>query len=135
MSDFLIYLFWPNPGNARYDTPTVMLLIGICVAMIVAAIILSMWRKKLQNPQMRKISRSWPASSVWFGFIGLLLAVSRVEQIQFLAMRALWGVWLTALVLYVVVQIRGYRSRYYEVLPTKTTHDPRSKYLPRRKNR
>lgn len=135
MKNLFVYLFWPNPGNAHYDNPKVMLVIAVCVLLVVAAVVISFWRKRLQNQQLRKLSRSWSSASAWFGLTGILLTVSRVENIQFLAMRALWGFWLAVLVLYVYAQVRGYRAKYYEVVPVTSPKDPRSKYLPKRKNR
>ncbi len=135
MNSFLVYLFWPNPGNAGYDSPKVIALMVICILLVVAAFGISMWRRKLQNQLRRKLSRSWATASAWFGFTGLVLIIARVEQIQFLAMRFLWALWLLAAVLYIVFQVRSYRLKYYEVVPATAPSDPRSKYLPKRKRK
>lgn len=135
MNDFLVYLFWPNPGNAHYGSPKVMALLGICALMILGSFALSWWRKNKASPAIRKVSKSWPTAALWFGLVGLFLAVSRVEQIQFVSMRFLWVLWLGALILYFFWQMRVYRNRYYEVLPNEPVVDPRSKYLPKRKRR
>ncbi len=135
MSSFLVYIFWPNPGNASYDSPKVIALMILCILLVAAAFGLSMWRRKLHNQLQRKLSRSWASASAWFGFIGLVLIIARVEQIQFLAMRFMWALWLLAAVLYVVFQVRNYRMKYYEVVPASSPSDPRSKYLPKRKRK
>ena len=133
MSAVLTYLFWPNPGNASYDSPKALALLVFCIALIVGSFAIAAWRKKTANQVMRKLSKSWAGASFWFGLIGLVLVVSRVENIQFVAMRFLWLLWLVAAALYLFVQWRVYRARYYEVLPTHTIADPRAKYLPRQK--
>lgn len=133
MKDFFVYLFWPNPGNADYDSPKALALLIVCALMIVISIGLSFWRKKQGNPIMKKLSRSWASASFWFGLVGLILVVSRVEQIQFIAARVLWIVWAAALAFYLFVQIRSFRARYYTVLPHEPILDPRSKYLPKKK--
>jgi hypothetical protein len=135
MSDILTYLFWPNPGNAGYDSPKATALIIACALMIALSFALRLWRNRKASAPMRKVSRSWASATFWFGIVGLVLIVARVEQIQFVAMRILWVLWGVLLALYVVLQLRLYKNRYYEVLPTITADDPRSKYLPKRKKR
>jgi hypothetical protein len=127
------YIFWPNPGNATYGSPKSLALLLFCALLIVAAFGISVWRRKLANPVTKKLTRTWAATSFWFGFTGLLLIVARVEQIQFLAMRFLWIVWIALAILYIVFQMRSFRMRHYEVLPKIVSVDPRSKYLPKRK--
>ena len=135
MKAWLIYLFWPNPGNAGYDNPKVIALMVVCLLLIIGSFVLSRWRKQLANQSLKRVSRSWPTACVWFGLTGLLFTISRVEQIQFLAMRALWAVWLVIGILYVVLQIRAVRLRTYEILPSVKSDDARTKYLPKRKRR
>lgn len=72
---------------------------------------------------------------LWFGLISLVLIVSRVESIQFFAMRILWVFWGAALIFYGVFQARRFRQRHYEVLPSIVESDPRAQYLPRKKKR
>lgn len=134
MSDFLVYLFWPNPGNAHYSSPKALTLLIVCGLLVVASFVVSRWRKR-QNDQLRRLSRSWPSAMMWFGLTGLVLIVSRVEQIQYVAMRIMWVFWIAAAVLYVFFQVKAFRMRYYEVLPAQSVTDPRSKYLPKRKRR
>jgi len=135
MNAWLTYLFWPNPGNAGYDTPKVIALIVLSMLLIVGSFAIARWRNSLTNQSLKKVSRSWSTASVWFGLTGLVLTVSRVEQIQFLSMRALWGVWLVIAILYFTLQVRTVRMRTYEVLPSVKSSDPRAKYLPKRKRR
>lgn len=133
MNQFLVYLFWPNPGNAGYDSPKVIVLMAICALMILGSFALSFWRNRKASPAMRKISKSWSSILFWFGLVGLILAVARVEQIQYVSMRFIWALWLAALIFAGYLQLRIYRNRYYEVIPATKTVDPRSKYLPKRK--
>lgn len=135
MNSLLTYIFWPNPGNAGYDSPKVIALMVICVLLMVAAFAISYWRRNVANQSMRRISKSWSSASFWFGLTGIFLIVARVEHIQYLAMRFMWALWILALAAYLYFQIRNYRLRYYEVLPSEPTIDPRSKYLPRKKRR
>lgn len=135
MNDILTYLFWPNPGNADYGSPKAIMLLAVCGLLILGSFALSRWRRKKATPALRTVSRSWPRAMGWFGFIGLFLIVSRAEQIQFLSMRFLWVLWLAAMLIYLLWQVRTYRNRYYEVLPNEPVVDPRSAYLPRRKRR
>ena len=65
----------------------------------------------------------------------LLFVVARTEEIQFLAMRFLWVLWLAAALLYLFLQVKFFRARYYEELPVDRTDDPRAAYLPKRKRR
>jgi hypothetical protein len=89
------------------------------------------WRGRLQNAVTKKLSRTWAAISLWFGITGVVMVVARVESIQFLAMRFLWGVWGVLLLLLVALQWRVFRMRHYQVMPRATAKDdPRAKYLP-----
>lgn len=135
MYQLLRYLFWPNPGFAAYTDADMLVLIGVSVALIVGSFAISYWRRKQSNSVTRKLSSSWASVAFWFGFAGLVLVVSRVEDIQFFAMRFLWIVWAGLLLTYVVFQLRRWRAKHYEVLPTVTRHDPRDPYLPKSKKR
>lgn len=135
MNSWLSYIFWPNPGNAGYDNPKVIALLAICLLLIGGSFVLGRWRNGLTNQSLKKVSRSWASASFWFGFTGFLFTIARVEQIQFLAMRFLWFVWVLIAAVYVYVQIRAVRTRTYEVLPRVKKSDARSKYLPTRKRR
>lgn len=129
----LSFLFWPNPANADYGSPKVVALMILCGLLIVGAFALSFWRKRMKNPVTKKLSRSWGVAAFWFGLSGLILIVSRVEQIQFVSMRFLWVIWIAIAAFYVYIQVRLFRARHYEVLPREASVDPRSKYLPRKK--
>jgi hypothetical protein len=131
----LQYLFWPNPVSATYGDPKVLALLGLCAALIIGSFVLSFWRRKQSNPMTRKLSASWPRAALWFGVIGLVLVVSRVESIQFFAMRFLWVLWAVCILLFLLFQAKRWRTRHYELLPTVVTHDPRDKYLPRKKRK
>ncbi len=135
MNAFLTYLFWPNPGNAGYDSPKAMLLLVACALLLVAAALLSVWRRRLAHPRLKRLSRSWAAASFWFGLTGVLLVIARVEMIQFVAMRVWWLLWIAAAVSYVVFQVRSFRVRYYEEIPLEKAEDPRRAYLPKKKRR
>lgn len=127
------YLLWPNPEAANYDNPKVLALLGVCAGLIVLSVIIRMWRQKTENQITRRLSRSWASSAMWFGVIGLVLAVSRVEQISYVSMRLWWAVWLCALILTLFVQGKRWRTLHYQVLPSERMSDPREKYLPKRK--
>ncbi len=135
MNTFLTYLFWPNPGSSGYTNPKAFALLIFCIVLIAGAAALSAWRSRQHNPRMKRLSRSWPVASFWFGLVGLLLVVARVEEIQFLAMRFLWVLWAIAAILYILLQVKLFRSRFYEELPIDRSDDPRKAYLPKRKRR
>ncbi len=134
MMDLLTYLFYPNPGRVTYGSAGVLIAFAVCGGLIVGAALIRLWRTRLTTAITKKLSRSWSAVSFWFGVIGLLLTVSRVEKIQFVAMRFLWVLWALLLVALVILQYRIFRMRNYEVLPrTVAPDDPRAKYLPGKK--
>lgn len=135
MNDMVQYLFWPNPGNAGYDSPKVIAALGVCLLLVVCGIAFNTFRSRISNASLKRTSRTWGTAALWFGIVGCALVVARVEQIQFVAMRALWIVWLAAALLYVVMQFKLFRMRYYEVLPSTRKPDPRAAYLPTRKKR
>ena len=135
MREFLIYLFWPNPGGVTYGSVKVSAILIVCVILIGAWLVLRQWRKGLTNPVTKKLSRSWPGTALWFGVIGLFLLVSRVEMISYVSMRFLWVIWLACLILYVAFQVRRFRARHYEKIDTPAVEDPREKYLPKQKRR
>lgn len=129
--EFLSYLFWPNPGLVSYENPKVIGLLVLCFAFVSASVCLRLWRRKVQNPVLRKLSRSWPRSTLWFGITGLFLVLSRTEGVSYVSMRFLWIVWGLMLLLYVLFQFRIMRLRYYEPMPAERSNDPREKYLPK----
>lgn len=133
MTSFLTYLFYPNPGHLTYTS--VQIVIAFCVsgALIVLSFLIRFWRSRLTNAVTKKLSRSWSSASLWFGIVGLVLVVSRVEKIQFIAMRFLWVIWAILLLLAVVLQYRIFRMRHYEVMPRAGKVDPRDHYLPGKK--
>lgn len=131
----LRFIFYPNPGQAAYGSGSALLFLLVCVALIGGSFAIRFWRQNLSNPITKKLSRSWSFTSFWFGVVGMMLIVCRVEQIQFLAMRLWWGVWIASLLLYVFFQLRQFRARHYEVLPRERAHDPRDQYLPGKKSK
>ncbi len=133
--ELLSYLFWPNPGPTTYENPKVIALLLLCVLLLSASVLLRVWRRKLQNPVLRKLTRSWPSAALWFGVIGLFLVVSRVEGVSYVSMRFLWVLWGLAFLLYVLLQLKIMRLKYYEPIPTQMPDDPREKYLPRAKKK
>lgn len=132
-SVLFFYLFWPNPANATYGNPKVMALIVACALLIVASLTISLWRRSVGNAILKKLSRTWALAAFWFGLTGLVFVVARVEQIQFVSMRIWWVLWAAIAILYVFLQMKLFRARYYAVLPSEREDDPRGKYLPRRK--
>ncbi len=133
MKNILIYLFWPNPGLWNYSDPKVIAMLITCGVIVVGSFAVGLWRGKMQNPRTRSLSKSWPAAMLWFGIVGIVLIVCRVELIQFMAMRALWFLWLGLLILYVVIQLLVFRRRHYTVVAKTEVIDARDKYLPRKK--
>lgn len=89
------------------------------------------------QPGMTKVlSRSWSSAAIWFGLIGLVLTVSRVEQIQFFSMRVLWALWTCILVLYVLFQFWQFRRRHYTVQHMASTAPTEyERYLPKQKRK
>jgi phosphoglycerol transferase MdoB-like AlkP superfamily enzyme len=126
----LTYWFWPNPGNASYSDPKVLGLIALCALLFFGSFAVSVWRKRAGNPLTKKLARSWPSAMQWFGCLGVLLIVARVEEIQWLAMRFLWAVWMFSAVLFIGLQLWIFRKRHYTVVPREKRSDPRSMYLP-----
>lgn len=129
----LTYLFYPNPGHAAYGDAAVIAALALCVGLVVLSFAIQYWRGRIQNAVTKKLSRTWSSISFWFGVVGLVLAVSRVEKIQFIAMRFLWALWALLLILIVILQWRIFRMRHYEVLPRVGKVDPRDLYLPGKK--
>ena len=132
---FFSYLFWPRPPVVGYDNLKMQIVLLFCLGVVVSSFVIKRWRKKQLNPVTRKLSRSWRVAALWFGLIGLVLAVSRAEDISYLSMRFWWVVWACVLALYLFVQVRTFRVRHYQKLPTEHYDDPREKYLPKRKKR
>ncbi len=133
MNSLLQYVFYPNPGYATYTTPTQLALLLLSLGLIALSFGLRQWRRKLQNPITKKLSSGWPSAVFWFGVVGIVLVVSRVEHIQYLAMRFMWLPWFLAVLGYVFLQVRLYRAKHYEILPKVVVNDPRDKYLPTKK--
>lgn len=131
----LVYLFYPNPANANYSSPKAIALMVLCALFIAASFGIKAWRRKTQDGKLRQLSKTWSAAALWFGIVGLVLVIARVEQIQYVAMRFWWLVWLLALGLYAFLQFKLYKARYYSVLPTAVVKDPRDRYLPGKKKK
>lgn len=131
--NFFSYLFWPNPGNATYGSPKIVVILLFAATLVAISCILTVWRRRLTDNQLKKCSRSWSSASFWFGLTGIVLVVSRVEEIQFMAMRVLTFVWLGGAIAYILFQIRLFRLRYFKVIPQHKRDDQKEKYLPRRK--
>ncbi len=133
MQQFFSYWLWPNPAGWHYQDQRVMVVLGVCIALIVLSFAIRVWRSKLENSMTRSLSSGWSVASFWFGLIGLFLAISRVETIQFLSMRILWGLWMLAGLAYIWFQFLQFRRRHYVVLKRAQVVDERDKYLPRKK--
>ncbi len=126
----LSYVFHPNPGHAAYGQPAFIALIAICLALVVLSLTIRSWRAGLRNPVTKRLSRSWSMTTFWFGIVGLVLTVARIEQIQFVGMRFLLMLWGLGMLVYVLFQLRQFRARHYKVLPSHQYDDPRNKYIP-----
>ncbi len=130
LQSFFSYWFWPNPGHVPYGSTKVMTILVVCGVLVLAALLLSLWRSRLKNPMTKSLTAGWPTAALSFGIVGDLLAVSRVETIQFLSMRVLWVIWALVLALYAALQIWKFRTRHYVVLERQKVMDVRDKYLP-----
>lgn len=131
---FLGFLFYPNPGNAQYSSTSMVVLLVLSLGLVVLSFVVRSWRAAITNPITKKLSRSWSSVCFWFGVSGAVLVVSRVEQIQFFAMRFLWVLWFVGVLLFVYFQVKNFRARHYQVLPHAHQEDPRDRYLPGRKH-
>jgi len=132
MKQFLVYWIWPNPAGWNYGDPKIKAAIILFLVMIVLSFMIRFWRTRLKNPVTRNLSASWSRSLFWFAVVALFLIVSRVEEIQFLAMRLLWIFWFVSFFLYLFFQLLQFRRRHYTVLKRVQVVDEREKYLPRR---
>ncbi len=130
---FFTYWLWPNPPAPAYSSPKVMALLVLFALFIVAFVALGQWRKRIQNPATKTLSAGWPTAALWFGIVGLVLTVARVEQIQFLSMRVLWIVWMLILLVYCAFQIFHFRSRHYVIVRKERTVDLRDRYMPKKR--
>jgi hypothetical protein len=136
LRQFLAYFFYPNPGGAAYTSRSMLVLLALCALLLLLSIGLRFWRTRLKNSMTRKLSKSWSSVSLCFGIAGVVLVVSRVEDIQFLAMRSVWLLWGVAAAVYLFFQWRIFRARHYEVLPAVVAvSDPRDSYLPGKKRK
>lgn len=134
MNSFVQYLLYPNPPTAQYDSPKVIALLLLCIALIVGGALFKRWRAKNADPMLKKLSKSWSSAANWFGFIALVLLVARTEGISFVAMRILWVFWMIGFILFIFAQYKLFRMRYYKITPSiKNDKDVRKKYLPKRK--
>ena len=134
MMSILTYLFYPNPGRLTYGSTQIIVLFVVCGGLVLLSFAVRYWRKGLQSAVTKKLSKTWSSCAFWYGIVGLVLIVSRVEKIQFLAMRFAWVLWALAALATLFLQYRLFRMRHYEVLPRKvTTNDPRAKYMPGKK--
>jgi len=133
MRAFFGYIFWPNPAGWHYGDTKVQLVLGACVALILFTFVLRYWRSRIKNPMTRTLSSGWPTAAFSFGVVALVLAVSRVEQIQFVSMRFLWILWALVLGLYLLAQVIMFRRRHYVIIEKQYEVSVVEKYLPKRK--
>ena len=124
------YLFYPNPGNTEYSSPKVIILFALCALLIVASFGISTWRKKTSNSVSRRLSKSWPGMMRIFAVIGVVLILSRAEEIQFLSMRFLWLLWLLAVIAFICFQFFKFRKMHYTIVPKEKKRDPMESYIP-----
>ncbi len=133
MRTFLVYWFWPNPGGWQYADPKVAIALAGCGALILLSFIIKYWRGQLQSSITRSLTSSWSTVLFWFGLLGVIFIICRVEMIQFMAMRLLWLLWALSLGLYALYQLLRFRRRHYVLLDRVKVLDERDKYLPRKK--
>ncbi len=133
LSTLLRTLFYPLPARAAYGSSTLLPLIVLCAALLVAAYAIRVWRSRMGSALFKKLSKSWGTACFWFAVTGFVLIVARGEGIQYVAMRFWWVLWALAAALFVFVQIRLFRARHYEIIPTVKVVDARDEYLPKAK--
>ncbi len=126
-------LFDPFPPASDYSDAGLLPFLMVAAALLIAAFFLSRWSRANTNPVTKKLSKSWPRAAFIFGFIALILVVSRAESIQYISMPFWWVVWAVLGLLYVTLQYRVFKSRHYEVVKSERVEDPRAKYLPRKR--
>ncbi len=126
-----VYLFWPNPSGWHYTDSRVQIVLGVCFFLIVFSFAISYWRRTLKNPITKNLTKSWSSAAFWFGIVGAVLIASRVEMIQFMAMRAVLVLWFLCILLYIGFQFIQFRRRHYTVMQRTQVIDERDKYLPR----
>lgn len=131
----LQFLFDGHPEPVGYDNPKVIALLILAFGLMAASYGIKLWRSRQPNPVTRTLSRSWAAAAFWFGFTALVFVISRTEGVFFLSIRFMWVLWLAAAIFYIIVQVRLFGARHYEVLTKTLQQDPREKYLPKRKRR
>jgi preprotein translocase subunit YajC len=129
----LSYLFWPNNGTTPYSSTSVATFLVVCVLFIIISYYLRKWISKQSNKQTRKLTKSWPSILQWYGFIGVVLAVSRAEGILYLSMRIWWILWGATFVAIAILQWRKFTNKHYTVVEEVKVNDPRDKYLPKKK--
>lgn len=133
MRQILEYFFWPHPPHTDFSNPKVVLVLLTCLGFVVLSFVLRFLRRRSHDAMFKKLSRTWPSAMLWFGIVGAVLLVSRVTEIQYVAMRIWWFVWAAALLFFIFVQYKQYRTRHYEILPRGPKVDPRDPYLPGRR--
>lgn len=132
MSALLSYWFYPRPPATSYENSTVLVLLGFCILLFLGSFGVALFRKRASNPVTKKLMRSWPSLMRWAGASGLILVVARVEDIQFLSMRALWILWILIFASFALLQAWKFRLKHYTILPKEYVEDPRDKYLPKK---
>jgi len=130
LNPMLSYWFYPNPGNADYMSPKVLILFSVLALFFLLSFVLSYWRCKHSNLMTRKLTKSWPGALRLLSIVGIILIVCRVEDIQFFAMRILWVFWALAFIAFAILQVWLWRKMHYTVVPRITVDDPRAKYIP-----
>lgn len=133
MKAMFTYLFWPNLGTAGYSSPKVLAALLLCSALLLLSFAVSVWRRREnRNPVTKRLSKGWPAAMRWLSGIGVILAISRAEGIQFFSMRILWVLLALGILAYLGIQVWKFRLKHYTVIPKEYSEDPREKYLPGR---
>jgi hypothetical protein len=130
---FFSYWLWPNPAGWQYADGKVQILLVACIVAVILSFFFVVIRSRFLDARARTLSSSWSSALFWFGVVGLVLTVSRVEMIQFLSMRLLWAFFALSLALYILIQMMQFRRRYYSVVQQAHVIDERDKYLPRQK--
>ena len=127
----LKYFFTPRP-DPDFQFTKLMLAIGLIL--LIAGIILAIYRKKyVKNQIIKKMIRKYPGQLKTYGLIVLILLLVRETGIPFLSMRVWWVV-IAAFFLYSLLKFMfTFKKEYKKRLRQAEKQGLANKYLPKRR--
>lgn len=127
-------IFTLQPGSVSYGHPmAAAILCASLLAFAVGAVVRR--RQHSATGYARQGLKAWGTLLFVFGVIGVMLGVSRAENIVFLAMPFLQILWALLLAVSSVIHLSLLRKRSYTILPSARVVDPRDEYLPKKRRR